>query len=203
VSVESSKVPSRSRGVRTRAKLVEAAQGVFERDGYLDARVADISAAAGVAHGSFYTYFDSKQDVFRELAEGVVGEVQAAIDAADEGTDEARIRAANRRYFEVYERHAAVLGLIEQVAALDEFHDLRKALRAKFVSRVERTIRSLRPNPSLRGMNPHVIAHALVGLNDGFAYSTFVMREPFNRDDALATLDAIWLRTLGIGETSA
>ena len=41
-----------------------AARRVFERDGYFGARVADITAEAGVAHGSFYTYFASRQDVF-------------------------------------------------------------------------------------------------------------------------------------------
>ncbi|MGH2927257.1 MAG: TetR family transcriptional regulator, partial [Solirubrobacteraceae bacterium] len=60
----SPKAPVRARGVRTRAALIDAARRVFERDGYLEARVADIAAAAGVAHGSFYTYFDSKDDVF-------------------------------------------------------------------------------------------------------------------------------------------
>ena len=53
-----------AKGLRTREELVAAARRVFERDGYTGARVADIAAEAGLAHGSFYTYFSSKQDVF-------------------------------------------------------------------------------------------------------------------------------------------
>jgi AcrR family transcriptional regulator len=199
-----SKAPIRRRGVRTRAQLVRAAQKVFQRDGYLDARVADIAAAAGVAHGSFYTYFDSKEDVFRELAEAVVKEVYAALDTPDESDPRDRIRAINRRYMELYERHALVLGLIEQVGNLGEFHGLRRALRARFVDRVERVIRGLEadretgPEP----LDPHLIASALVGMIDSFAYSWFVLEEPFDREVALANLDAIWLRTLGIADIS-
>src|SRR5688500_10413505 len=47
-------LPTTERGRRMRARLLAAAREVFERDGFLDARVTDISAAAGVAHGSFY-----------------------------------------------------------------------------------------------------------------------------------------------------
>ena len=39
---------------------------MFEQHGFHDTRVTDISQAA-VAHGTFYTYFDSKLDVFRDV----------------------------------------------------------------------------------------------------------------------------------------
>src|SRR5262249_19482447 len=55
------------RGQRTRALLVAAARRVFEHHGFVAARIKDISAAAGVAHGTFYTYFDSKEAIFREV----------------------------------------------------------------------------------------------------------------------------------------
>ena len=50
--------PPRSRkGAETRARLVEAAKKVFERDGFLNARILDIAETAGLKHGSFYHYF--------------------------------------------------------------------------------------------------------------------------------------------------
>ena len=54
--------------METRARLVEAAKEVFELDGFLDARISDIAERAGLSHGSFYHYFDSKEEVFREVA---------------------------------------------------------------------------------------------------------------------------------------
>src|SRR5256885_16696294 len=56
-----------AKGARTREELVAAARRVFERDGYSGARVADIAAQAGVAHGSFFTYFPSQKDGFLAL----------------------------------------------------------------------------------------------------------------------------------------
>ena len=45
--------PASRRGQRTRAALVTAARSIFERDGFLDARITDITAEAEVASGTF------------------------------------------------------------------------------------------------------------------------------------------------------
>jgi AcrR family transcriptional regulator len=68
-----------AKGLRTRDELVAAARRVFERDGYAGARVADIAAEAGVAHGSFYTYFSSKQDAFLAVIRQVGVQFREAI----------------------------------------------------------------------------------------------------------------------------
>src|SRR6185503_2921760 len=60
-----------SKSARTRERLVEAAKEIFEKDGFLDARISDIAARAGQSHGSFYYYFDSKEEIFREVAAAV------------------------------------------------------------------------------------------------------------------------------------
>src|SRR4051812_17298437 len=60
--------PRSAKGERTRARIIEAAKSVFEDQGFLDARITDIAERAELSHGSFYTYFDSKEDVFLEVA---------------------------------------------------------------------------------------------------------------------------------------
>ena len=60
--------PRSRKGVETRARLLAAAKEVFEHDGFLDARISDIAEQAGLSHGSFYHYFESKEEVFREVA---------------------------------------------------------------------------------------------------------------------------------------
>ena len=57
------------KGADTRARLVQAAKEIFERDGFLEARITDIAQRAGVSHGSYYHYFESKEQLFREVAE--------------------------------------------------------------------------------------------------------------------------------------
>src|SRR3954452_23141964 len=50
------------RSERTRGALLQAARAVFSRTGFHDARITDIVAGANLAHGTFYTHFDSKED---------------------------------------------------------------------------------------------------------------------------------------------
>jgi AcrR family transcriptional regulator len=197
--------PRRAKGRRTRARLMDSAERVFIEKGYLAARVADISDAAGLAHGSFYTYFDSKEDVFRELVEVALQEVSEAIDVHDDSALPAdRIRIGNRRYIDVYARHAALLGLIEQVGTLTQFHAMRRDLRARFVSRIEAVIKEDRRAGliTVEPLDSRAVAHALVGMMDSFAYNWFVLNENFDREVALANIDAIWLRTLGLKATA-
>ena len=59
----------RPAGEQTRQRLLDAGAAVLPDRGYHDARVDDIVEAAGVSHGSFYRYFENKDDFFRVLAE--------------------------------------------------------------------------------------------------------------------------------------
>src|SRR6185503_19942540 len=52
------------RSERTRGALLQAARTVFSRTGFHEARITDIVEGANLAHGTFYTHFDSKEDIF-------------------------------------------------------------------------------------------------------------------------------------------
>ncbi len=52
---------------QTRARLLEAAKGVFAKHGYEAASVAQIAKAAGVARGALYVHFETKQALFRDI----------------------------------------------------------------------------------------------------------------------------------------
>lgn len=117
VETEKANGPRSQKGVRTRARLLEAAKAVFERDGFLEARISDIAKEAGLSHGSFYHYFDSKEDVFREVAEEVEDRLSAPlsviVDPDLHATPQERIREAIRRHVEDYRREAKIMGVIE------------------------------------------------------------------------------------------
>ncbi len=67
----------------TRARLLSAARSVIEADGYGAASVLRISNRAGLASGTLYRHFASKQDLFVELFREVcAGEEQAMLAAA-------------------------------------------------------------------------------------------------------------------------
>lgn len=59
--------PRTRRGQDTRAAILRAAEAVIGEGGYAAASIADITRHAGIAQGTFYIYFPSKDEVFREL----------------------------------------------------------------------------------------------------------------------------------------
>jgi len=144
---EQAGVPSLSpKGQRTRRRLVQGARQAFEHSGsYVDTRIADIVRESGVAYGSFYTYFDSKEELFHELAVTVVDELYADSTSAYRGADPVeRIESANRRLLTSYRRHATMLAVIDQAAALyPGFRTLRQQLRERFVARIAGSLRKL------------------------------------------------------------
>jgi AcrR family transcriptional regulator len=105
------KVPRTERGRRTLRKLIEAAAQEFGSRGFHDAAITGITARAGVALGSFYTYFDSKEAVFRalvkDMSQAVRSHVAEAVkDAPDrlsaERTGLAAFIAFTRKHPELY-----------------------------------------------------------------------------------------------------
>ncbi len=63
----SSKTPKTERGRRTRNKLLEAAEIEFGEKGFHEASISGVTYRAGVALGTFYTYFESKEEIFQAL----------------------------------------------------------------------------------------------------------------------------------------
>ena len=59
--------PKTRRGRKTRNSLLEAAEIEFGRKGFHEASISGITYRAGVALGTFYTYFESKEEIFRAL----------------------------------------------------------------------------------------------------------------------------------------
>ena len=107
-----------------RSRLLRAAKEVFEEKGFLEVRVADIAGRAGVSHGLFYHYFDSKQDVFRELAAAIdqqlTDTMDVVLDQSSATTPGERLRQAIGQHFERFRSEARMMGLIEEVSRYDE-----------------------------------------------------------------------------------
>src|SRR5687767_9346069 len=62
-----------------REAILRAATRVFARNGYFNSKVADIAAAAGVADGTVYLYFKSKEEILHSIFDRSVD--QAVADA--------------------------------------------------------------------------------------------------------------------------
>ena len=168
--------PRSRKGEQTRERLLDAAKAVFEEQGFLEARISDISERAGLSHGSFYYYFDSKEQVFREVAAAVDDQLAAPLGDVilSPGSRElprARIREAIRRHFESYRDEARIMGVIEQVSRYDqEVGAARDERNQRYGVQVADSIRHLQARKLADPMlDPVIAATALGALTYRFA----------------------------------
>jgi AcrR family transcriptional regulator len=70
------KAPRTARGERTLRKILDAARDEFGERGFAESSIVAITQRAGVALGTFYTYFDSKEAVFQALVRDMSGQVR-------------------------------------------------------------------------------------------------------------------------------
>jgi len=200
----SNNAPRSRKGVQTRARLIDAAKVVFERDGFLAARISDIAERADLSHGSFYHYFDSKEQIFREVAATQEERLTAPPDDGAEPADlspRERIGRANRRYLERYRDEARIMGVIEQVSRYDEHVSAaRISTQQHFAERAEQAIRRLqREGLADPTVNPTIAADALGAMVARFAELWMVQAyREYDFDEAVEQLTTLWANALGI-----
>ena len=195
-----SAVPLTDRGRRTRDALVVAARGVFEERGYDGTRMGDIAEAAGVSHGTVYTWFATKDSVLMAVVGSLVDGLYASLSTPEAADPVARIELANRRYLDAYRAHARLLEVVEQAATTDEaFRAVLTDLRAAHVERVAATIRHLQADDEARrDLDPHAAAAALCSMVEGFARHWFGRGEAHDETVAVATLTQLWAGALDL-----
>jgi AcrR family transcriptional regulator len=181
-----------TRGERTRARLRDAARDVFGERGYAAARVEDVVAAAGVSHGTFYTYYENKAAVLDALIDETARELQAVVDEPWEGPDGLRtIQAVIDRFVEVFAAHADVVRVWLEAGAHDQhFRDRLRDVRAGYVHRVAL---ALAPVLTASPHDPGVAAAALVAMVEGYATEGLTSDDLERRTEVVRTLTSIWL----------
>lgn len=78
-------VPVTARGEATRRKLLEAAEQEFGERSFHAASISSITRRAGVAQGTFYLYFPSKEEILRELVRHMGRKLRHSLSEATEG----------------------------------------------------------------------------------------------------------------------
>ena len=188
--------PRTERGRRTRTALLQAAREAFEQRGFDDCRMNDIADAAGVSHGTVYTYFESKEEILGQVIDELLVELQDDLRTSAKDPM-ARIAEANQRYLQAYRDNHRLLQVIEQAAVtspelgarLDEF-------RRRYHLRVTAALRRLQEQVRVSADLPaDVTATALCAMVEGFSR---YWQRPVT-DDINRTLTSLWVNALGLG----
>ena len=106
-----------ARGQRTQQRILDAALRAFGEQGYHGCSIDRITNLARCSRVSFYQYFASKEDVFRQLAGQVARQVSASTEALDPLTPDREgwnaMRAWVARYAEIHARYEPVFHALE------------------------------------------------------------------------------------------
>jgi AcrR family transcriptional regulator len=185
------------RGTRTREALLKGAREVFERDGFVDAKITSITTAAGVAAGSFYTHFDSKDAIFQALVAEIHEEtLHPGIEEAH--TPEESIAATNRAYLEHYDRNARLFVLMDQVALVDDsFREVRQGLSKSVAKRNARAIKRWQEQGLVdAALDPLITARALNSMTSRMAYTRFIGGLKVSNEVLAENLTRLWINAL-------
>lgn len=197
-------VPVTARGAKTRASLVKAARVLFERRGYLGTNVGDIAHRARAAHGTFYTYFSSKEEIFSEVVHALLADferISAAEPPVADPHDLAElIERGIRGYLRAYQANAPMMAVLEQVATFNpRLAEVRRETRRFWVDRTGALIGQWQAKGLVyRDIDAGYAATALGSMIDRSAYVWNVLGEPYDLHVAVRQLTTLYCNALGV-----
>lgn len=196
-----------ARGRRTREALIQAGRELLGERGFAATSIDDVAKRAKVSHGTFYTHFESKESLLREVAHAVVGETFAATLVEADVPDDpyARIEAANRQYLHAWRRSSKIIRLVDQMAGSGEqYRLLINELRDVFIRRGTDGIRRLQEagfaDPTLQ---PRLTAMALGAMVEQFTHQWLDLGETFSEDEVVDHLTRLWAGAIGLKTTDS
>lgn len=165
LSAGGSKKPRTARGERTRRKLLDAAMIEFAERGFYEASIAGITRRAGVALGSFYTYFENKEALFRDLVRHLSETVRLAAKDALETPRPAieAERAALEAFLHVAQENSGIYRIIDEAEFV-----IPESFREHYMTtagRVHQRLKDGAAKGEVRGDVDEVHAWAIMGMN--------------------------------------
>jgi AcrR family transcriptional regulator len=175
-----------------RDEILTAAKKIFAHKGFRATTIGDIAKEAGLAYGSVYWYFDSKDDLFHELiaAEEYALRTHVAVALAKSGTRfgfaEAPFRASLRATFEFFDANPATAKLLFRDAyALDSRFDRQLGgIYQRFIDDIETLITAAQDRGDVMAAPPGLVAYTLTALIGHMA------RRRLTTDDGISAAEA-------------
>jgi AcrR family transcriptional regulator len=180
-----------------RDRLLTAAVEVFASKGYTATRVSDIVREAGVAQGTFYLYFRSKQAIFEELIdtcfERLLAETLGTYSLREVSRPEEVIEQARVLWLTVLqqcrqERALVTLALREAFAAGPEVVARLQANYQQVIDGVAAYIEIAIERGLYRRVDPHLAGWAIVGMLERAIHYAVFVNEQADLDQLAADL---------------
>jgi len=174
-----------------RERLLTAATEVFAAKGYIATRVSDIVRQAGVAQGTFYLYFKSKQVIFEQLIDDffahLLAETLGTYHPSDIARPEEAIAQARVLWLTVLqrcrqERTLVTLALRETGAAGPEVLARLQANYQRVIDGEAASIEAAIARGLYRPVHPQLAAWVMVGMLERAVYYAVLVEEQADLD---------------------
>lgn len=157
-------LPKTSRGRHTRLAILRAAETVIGEKGFAAASIADITRTAGIAQGTFYIYFQSKDEVFAELVAEMSRWTRASLSeaVADAPDRMAAERAGLEGFLRFVRGRPALYNIVEEARFFnpDAYRAYFEQFAAAYVINLERAVEE----GEIRPGRAEIRAWALMGI---------------------------------------
>ena len=159
------KAPRTDRGRRTQRAILDAALAEFGERGFHEASISGITRRAGVALGSFYTYFDSKDALFRALVNDLSAQVRDHVAPAIRGAQDqvAAERAGLAAFLDFVRAHQEIYRIIDESEFVDP--DSFRRHYSSTAERIEARLRAAAARGEIVDTVDEVHAWAIMGMN--------------------------------------
>jgi TetR/AcrR family fatty acid metabolism transcriptional regulator len=167
-----------------RERILSAAERIFARHGFFAAKVSDVAKEAGVADGTIYLYFKSKDDLLISLFERRMQQVNDTLRAAVANVKSPReqLRAFIKAYLQLVhdEPSAAEVLTIELRQSSKFMKEYENPQFADFLRMLGGIIGAAQDTGELdSGIPPHVAARMIFGMLDELALAWVLTKQPF------------------------
>ncbi|MCW4572918.1 transcriptional regulator, TetR family [Venenivibrio stagnispumantis] len=153
--------------MNTKEKLLISAKKIFSEKGYHDTKVSDIVEDAGVAQGTFYIYFKSKEDIFKELIfsinEKIFKEIENCCNA-EEDAENILKNIVNKIANCIYEnKEIASIFLFQMICLNEDFKKIYIQKMLKLKDYILQIVKKGINQKKFRYNNEEVIANIIIG----------------------------------------
>jgi AcrR family transcriptional regulator len=157
---------------RRRYEILSAAKKVFARNGFHTTTIGDIAKEAGLAYGSVYQYFNSKEDLFHALisveGDALRTHVAMALNVTHKRADESwdPFRTTVRATFEFFEGDEATTKLLLRDAYVlgGAFETHLESIYEPFIDDIEKQMTGAQQRGKALGAPPRMVAYSIGAL---------------------------------------
>lgn len=178
------KAPRTARGERTLRKILDAARDEFGERGFSDSSIVGITQRAGVALGTFYTYFDSKEAVFEEVVRDMSAQVRDHVAPVLRGATNSLDgeRLALQSFLEFAREHRDVYRIIDEAefVAPDSFRQHYETTAARIAARLAAARDKGEVSSDYSDADLDILSWAIMGANVflGLRFSVWASADP-------------------------